>query len=88
MLSKEQKAQIVKEFGKNEKDTGSAPVQIAILTAEILELAEHMREHKHDYHSQRGLYRKIASRRKLLDYLAREDRDSYLEVLDKLGLRR
>lgn len=88
MLSKETKAEIVAKFGKDEKDTGSTAVQIALLTAEIKELTVHMREHKHDFHSQRGLYSKIGARRKLLDYLSRTDRDQYLFVLEQLGLRR
>ena len=65
-LSKEEKAKIIKEFAKNEKDCGSAEVQIAILTKEINELTEHMKEHIHDYHSKRGLLMKVGRRKKLL----------------------
>ena len=64
-LSKEEKAKIIKEFAKNEKDCGSAEVQIAILTKEINELTEHMKEHIHDYHSKRGLLMKVGRRKKL-----------------------
>ena len=65
-LSKEEKAKLIKEFAKNEKDCGSAEVQIAILTKEIDSLTEHMKEHTHDYHSKRGLLMKVGRRKKLL----------------------
>ena len=68
-LTKDEKAKIVKEFAKNEKDTGSAEVQIAILTKEINDLTEHLKTHIHDYHSKRGLLMKVGKRRALLDYL-------------------
>jgi len=68
-LSKEVKSEIVKKFAKNEKDTGSAEVQIAILTEEIKTLTEHLKEHSHDYHSRRGLLKKVGQRRSLLNYL-------------------
>ncbi|MGI6714436.1 MAG: 30S ribosomal protein S15 [Bacilli bacterium] len=88
MLSKEQKAEIVARFAKSPNDTGSAPVQIALLTAEILALTEHMKQNPHDYHSQRGLLAKVGARRSLLDYLARTDRDRYLKLLEELNLRK
>ena len=87
-LTKEQKAKIVKEFAKSEKDTGSAEVQIAILTQEINELTEHLKVHIHDYHSRRGLLKKVGQRRSMLKYLAKKDIQSYREVIKKLGLRK
>ena len=87
-LNKEEKAKIIKEFAKNEKDCGSAEVQIAILTKEINELTEHMKEHIHDYHSKRGLLMKVGRRKKLLNYLKENDVVSYREVIKKLNLRK
>ena len=87
-LSKTKINEIVKEFGTNEKDTGSTAVQIALLSAQIRELTEHMKVHKHDYHSQRGLLRLVGQRRGLLDYFNRVDRECYLELIAKLGIRR
>ena len=87
-LSKEEKAKIIKEFAKSEKDCGSAEVQIAILTKEINELTEHMKEHIHDYHSKRGLLMKVGRRKKLLNYLKDTDVKSYREVIKKLNLRK
>lgn len=87
-LTKEEKAAIVKEFAKNEKDCGSAEVQVAILTKEINELTEHLRVHKHDYHSNRGLLMKVGRRKKLLEYLKNNDVKSYREVIKKLNLRK
>ena len=87
-LTKEVKARIIKDFAKNEKDTGSAEVQIAILTEEINILTDHLKEHIHDYHSRRGLLRKVGQRRSLLNYLAKNDINAYREVIKKLGLRK
>jgi small subunit ribosomal protein S15 len=87
-LTKEEKAKIIKEFGKNENDTGSTAVQIAILTQEINTLTDHFKEHKHDYHSNRGLLIKVGRRKKLLDYLKNNDVKSYREVIKKLNLRK
>ena len=87
-LSKEEKAKIIKEFAKNEKDCGSAEVQIAILTKEINDLTTHMQEHIHDYHSKRGLLMKVGRRKKLLNYLKEKDVVSYREVIKKLNLRK
>ena len=87
-LTKEVKAQIIKDFAKNEKDTGSAEVQIAILTKEINILTEHLKEYIHDYHSRRGLLRKVGQRKSLLSYLAKTDINAYREVIKKLGLRK
>ena len=87
-LVKEKKQELVKEFAKNEKDTGSAEVQIAILTEEINALTKHLAEHKHDYHSRRGLLKKVGRRKSLLSYLAKKDINSDREVIKKLGLRK
>ncbi len=87
-LRKEEKAKIIKEFAKNENDCGSAEVQIAILTNEINNLTEHLKEHKHDYHSKRGLLMKVGRRKKLLAYLKDNDVKSYREVIKKLNLRK
>ena len=87
-LSKEEKAKIIKEFAKSKEDVGSAEVQIAILTHEINNLTKHLQEHKHDYHSKRGLLMKVGRRKKLLDYLKTRDVVSYREVIIKLYLRK
>ena len=87
-LAKEKKAEIVKRFAKDEHDTGSAEVQIAILTEEILVLTEHLKEHKHDYHSRRGMLKKVGQRRSLLNYLKKKDITRYRDVVKKLGLRK
>ena len=87
-LSKEEKAKIIKEFAKSKNDTGSAEVQIAILSKEIDELTEHLKVHIHDYHSRRGLLKKVGQRRNMLQYLAKKDVQSYREVIKKLGLRK
>lgn len=87
-LSKEVKSQIVKKYAKSENDTGSAEVQIAILTEEINALTEHLKEHKHDFHSKRGLLIKVGRRKKLLEYLKNNDVKSYREVIKKLNLRK
>jgi len=87
-LSKEEKAKIVKEFGKNDKDTGSIEVQIAILTKEINDLTAHLKVHTHDYHSKRGLLMKVGQRRSKLNYLMKNDITKYREVIKKLGLRK
>lgn len=87
-VSKERKAELVKEFGKDVKNTGSTEVQIAILTDEINNLTEHLKENKHDYHSKRGLLMKVGKRRSLLDYLKRTNVVNYREVIKKLNLRK
>lgn len=87
-LTKEKKEEIIKRFAKDEKDTGSAEVQIAILTEEILILTEHLKEHKHDYHSRRGMLKKVGQRRSLLNYLKKKDITRYRDVVKKLGLRK
>ena len=87
-LTKERKAELVKKFGKTENDTGSIEVQIAILTEEINTLTSHLKEHKHDYHSNRGLLKKVGQRRSLLNYLLKEDVTRYRKVIKELDLRK
>ena len=87
-ISKERKAELVKQFGKNEKDTGATEVQIAILTEEINNLTEHLKQHIHDYHSKRGLQMMVGKRRSLLDYLKENNIVSYRETIEKLGIRK
>lgn len=87
-LTKEQKEAIVKKYARNEKDTGSAEVQIAILTQEINELTEHLKEHKHDFHSRRGLLKKVGQRRNMLQYLLKTDVTRYRALIQSLGLRK
>ena len=87
-LTKEMKQSIVEEYRMKEGDTGSTEVQVAILTKEITELNEHLKIHKHDHHSRRGLLMKVGHRRNLLKYLAKNDIQRYRELIKKLGLRR
>jgi small subunit ribosomal protein S15 len=82
------KAAIIKEFGLKEGDTGSSEVQIALLTARVKHLTEHLRDNRKDFHSRRGLIAMTARRRKLLDYLKRTEFNRYTAILEKLGLRR
>ncbi len=86
-ISKERKAELVKEFGKNEKDSGSAEVQVAILTARIKELTEHMKSHKKDFHTRRGLLMLVGKRRRLLSYIKKNDINNYRQLIAKLGIR-
>ena len=87
-LSKDEKEQIIQDFDQSKNDTGSAEVQIAILTKEINDLTEHLKVHIHDFHSRRGLLKKVGQRKNLLKYLAKKDVQSYREVIKKLGLRK
>lgn len=87
-LTKEEKQQVIKEYAANENDTGSAEVQIAILTKRISKLTEHFKLHKKDYHSRLGLMKMIAKRRKLLNYLVDVDITRYSEIIKRLGLRK
>ncbi len=87
-LTKEGKAEVINKFRRDSKDTGSPEVQIAILTSEITNLTNHLKEHKHDFHSRRGLLKKVGRRRNLLNYLKKNDIAKYREVLEKLGLRK
>ncbi len=88
MLTTEQKAKIVAEFGRGQNDTGSPEVQIALLTYRIADLQPHFQQNKKDHHSRRGLLRMVAQRRNLLDYLKSKDHERYLAIVDKLKLRR
>ena len=88
MLTTEAKAAIIKEFAVYEGDTGSPEVQIAILTNRIVYLTEHLKEHKKDHHSRRGLLKLVGQRRNMLDYLRRKDIERYRAILEKLGLRK
>ena len=88
MLAKEKKQEIIKEYGKDEKDSGSTEVQIALLTARIEELTEHLRTYKKDHSSRRGLLKLVGHRRKLLKYLQKRDLESYRAILKKLNLRK
>ena len=87
-INKEEKAAIINQFKRAEGDTGSPEVQIAILTAEINKLNEHLKVHTHDFHSRRGLLKKIGHRRNLLSYLKTTDVQRYRELIAKLGLRK
>lgn len=88
MISKEKKAEIIKEFGRKEGDTGSPEVQIAILSARITELTEHLKTHAKDHHSRRGLLKMVGQRRGLLDYLKKTDLEGYRALIEKLGIRK
>ncbi|MGL4849090.1 MAG: 30S ribosomal protein S15 [Clostridium sp.] len=87
-MDKARKLELIKEFGKNEKDTGCAEVQIALLTERINELTAHLKVHKKDHHSRRGLLMMVGQRRGLLNYVAKQDIERYRAVIKKLGLRR
>ena len=88
MISKELKSQIIDKYKRDEKDTGSPEVQIAILTERINELTEHLKVHKKDNHSRRGLLKLVGKRRNLLNYLAKKDINRYREIVNQLGLRK
>lgn len=88
MLTKERKASIIQEHARDGQDTGSPEVQVALLTDRINELTVHMREHKHDFHTERGLLKLVGQRRRQLAYLNRTDIERYRAVLNKLGLRK
>lgn len=87
-LSKSEKQQIVRDYGRSPQDTGSPEVQIAMLTRRINQLTEHLKVHKHDEHSRRGLLRMVGKRRRHLTYLSRKDPERYKEVVRRLGLRK
>lgn len=80
--------EIISEYGQHDSDTGSPEVQVALLTERIKHLTEHMKEHKHDFHSQRGLLMLVGKRRRLLNYLKRQDVERYRSLIAALGLRR
>jgi small subunit ribosomal protein S15 len=87
-LLKEQKSSLIRDFRRAETDTGSPEVQIALLSNRIEELTEHLKNHQKDHHSRRGLLQMVGKRRRLLDYLRREDVDRYRALIARLGLRR
>lgn len=87
-LTKEQKAEIAAKYGRGANDTGSAEVQIAILTASINQLTDHLKVHKKDHHSRRGLLLQVGQRRRLLNYLQKSDLERYRTLISDLGLRR
>jgi small subunit ribosomal protein S15 len=88
MISKEKKTAIINEFARTPGDTGSPEVQVAVLTARIQELTEHLKSNKKDHHSRRGMYKMVGQRRGLLDYLKKTDIERYRALIEKLGLRK
>ena len=88
MITKEKKLAIISEYGRSEGDTGSPEVQVAILTARINELTEHLKTHKKDHHSRRGLLKMVGQRRNMLAYLKEKDIERYRALIAKLGLRK
>ncbi len=87
-MSAADKKQVIEDYKQGDGDTGSPEVQVALLTARILQLTQHFADHKHDHHSRRGLVRMVNSRRKLLDYLKKKDLERYRTLISRLGLRR
>ena len=87
-MTKERKQEIISTYRRDEKDTGSSEVQIALLTERITELTEHLKVHTHDNHSRRGLLKMVGKRRNLLNYLAKKDVQRYRDIVEKLGLRK
>jgi small subunit ribosomal protein S15 len=87
-LTNDVKKQIITEYGASETDTGSAEVQVAMLSRRIADLTEHLKTHKHDHHSRRGLLLMVGQRRRLLNYLTKTDVNRYRSVIERLGLRR
>ncbi len=88
MITKEKKTEIIKQYATCEGDTGSPEVQVAILTARIRELTDHLKDNPKDHHSRRGMLKMIGQRRGLLDYLARKDIQRYRTLIEKLGIRK
>lgn len=88
MVKKEKKSELIKEFAINKKDTGSADVQIALLSGEIENLVQHLKDHPKDLHSKRGLIKMVVKRKKLLAYLKKEDEKRYQAVTKKIGLKK
>lgn len=88
MQRSEEKQKIIEEYKLHDKDTGSAEVQVALLSKDISHLTEHMKTHKKDYHSRRGLLMKVGKRRRLLNYIKKNDVERYRELVQRLGLRR
>ena len=88
MVVVESKDTIIREYASHEGDTGSPEIQVAVLTSRIRRLTEHLREHKHDFHSRRGLLKMVGKRRRLLKYLRKKDVERYRSLIGRLGLRR
>ena len=88
MLTTEAKLAVIKEYATHEGDTGTPEVQVAILTSRIVYLTEHLKEHKKDHHSRRGLLKLVGQRRNMLDYLRRKDIERYRSLIERLGLRK
>ncbi|MGM0420933.1 MAG: 30S ribosomal protein S15 [Bacillota bacterium] len=88
MITKEKKQEVIKEYQREEGDTGSPEVQIALLTARISELTDHLKEHKHDNHSRRGLLKMVGRRKRMLGYLKNKDVQRYRDLISKLGIRK
>lgn len=88
MLSPEKKQEIIKKYGRDEKDTGSPEVQIALLTTRINELTEHLKVHQHDHHSRRGLLKMVGHRRNPLEYMKKKDIEKYRTILKELNIRK
>ena len=88
MLAREQKTEVIHRYRRDDSDTGSPEVQIAILSTRIVELAEHFKNHKKDHASRRGLLMMVSKRRRLLDYLKKYDTERYKDVIQKLGIRK
>ena len=86
-ISKERKAELIKQYGKNEHDSGSPEVQVALLTERIRELTEHVKVHIHDHHTRRGLLMLVGKRRRLLSYIKKQDIESYRSLIKSLGIR-
>ena len=87
-ITAERKQELVKEYAQSEGDTGSPEVQVSILTERIINLTEHLKSHKKDFHSRRGLLMMVGQRRRLLDYVKRKNVDRYTDLIKRLGLRR
>lgn len=86
--TKESKSKVIKDYHRHDNDTGSPEVQIALLSSRIVHLTDHLREHKHDESSRRGLLKMVGGRRRLLRYLRKKDYQGYIEITDKLNIRR
>ena len=86
-ISKERKAELTAQFGKNAQDTGNSKAQVAILTGRIRELTEHMKAHRKDFHTRRGLLMLVGKRRRLLSYIKKNDINEYRELIAQLGIR-
>lgn len=87
-ITAERKQELIRDFKQHDGDTGSPEVQIAVLTERVTNLTEHLKEHKHDHHSRRGLLQMVGKRRSLLDYLKRQDINRYRDLIQRLGIRK